>query len=137
MPSIASCCTLKESRLKKIITFGQHQGDYAAVVTKEGKIGFVVIGYGSCSACDAYFAASSCDNKEDKKRLLTDLTYSVINSIFWSTPKEVADKIRNLGQDNNWYRHEETFKAKVNTLSKVALSALPSLATFTSTKEQS
>ena len=34
-------------------SFGSYQGDYAAVVKKDGKVGFTVIGYGSCSGCDA------------------------------------------------------------------------------------
>lgn len=34
-------------------SFGDYQGDYAAIVEKDGQVGFVIIGYGSCSGCDA------------------------------------------------------------------------------------
>lgn len=33
--------------------FGDYQGDYAAIVEKDGKVGLTIIGYGSCSGCDA------------------------------------------------------------------------------------
>lgn len=118
---------LKEKgiEIRSWATFGQRQGDYAAIVTANSKVGFVVIGYGSCSGCDAYAAATDGTTGEERARLLTDLAYSIINSIFWGTLEELDAKIQNQGNDNNWYRHEESFKNNVNRLRKATRKAFP------------
>lgn len=118
---------LKEKgiEIRSWATFGQRQGDYASIVTANNKVGFVVIGYGSCSGCDAYAAATDGTTGEEQARLLTDLAYSVINNIYWGTLEELDAKIQNQGNDNNWYRHEESFKNNVNRLRKAARKAFP------------
>ena len=60
------------------VTFGIYQGDYAVIVKKDKTLGFVVIGYGSCSGCDALEA---CDSSEE----YNDLISSVLKDIYWGT----------------------------------------------------
>ena len=109
---------LLEERGLKIIAweiFGSYQGDYGVVVKSEDKLGFVVIGYGSCSGCDAYEALETYNSESGKYEIPKDeanaLANDIINSIFWGTADEVRAKINNEFGDNNWYRHDSDFDA--------------------------
>lgn len=82
-------------------TFGTYQGDYAVILKEDDTLGFVVIGYGSCSGCDALEACKS--NKEYR-----ELLQSVIQNIHWGTKEELLSKV-NDEFDNNWYRHDNDF----------------------------
>lgn len=92
-------------------TFGSYQGDYAVVVKKDDMLGFVVIGYGSCSGCDAFEA---CDTKEEYDTLMLD----TLSSIQWGGPEAIRSKITNLFDDNNWYRHDNGFVDSIAKLLK-------------------
>lgn len=97
-------------------TFGDWQGDYVAVISRDGKIGFVVIGFGSCSGCDAlqdcdwhgmsYRGAADIE-KSDKK--IRDLFNWIESEIVWGTPSELCRKF--LKNDMRWYRFDDGFKA--------------------------
>jgi hypothetical protein len=52
---VRTFATITESK-----TFGSYQGDIAYLLTNEkGEVGWLVVGYGSCSGCDALEAATS------------------------------------------------------------------------------
>lgn len=77
---------------------GTWQGDYIYLLKNDDKYSFFVIGYGSCSGCDAL---ESCDNDEEFNELKED----IINRIAWGTKKEIIDHITNE-EANRWYFHE-------------------------------
>lgn len=90
--------------------FSQWQGDYATIVEKEGKIGFTVIGYGSCEGCDALYA---CDTPEETESLIQ----GVIADISWGTVEELTEEIVNTdGKLNRWYHNDAGFKESIDTL---------------------
>lgn len=80
-------------------TLGDWQGDYVYLLQNEDKYAFTVIGYGSCSGCDAL---EGCENDEE----FNELKDSIINGIVWGTKQDVYDYINNQ-EANRWYFHEE------------------------------
>lgn len=78
---------------------GDYQGDYVYLVKNNDKYAFTVVGYGSCSGCDALEA---CENDEDFNRLKE----SIINDIVWGTKQDVYDYVFNQ-EANRWYFYEE------------------------------
>lgn len=107
--------------------FGCYQGDYAAIVKSGNNIGFVVIGYGSCSGCDALQA---CDwpwwndgSEETKKRFeevdqeIRSLFEGIERSIVWGSPSELTRFIlSNERSGLDWYRHDDSFKERRKNL---------------------
>lgn len=91
------------------VTFGSYQGDYAVILKKDETLGFVVIGYGSCSGCDALEA---CDSDKEYRELLQ----SVIQNIHWGTQEELLSKINDEYNDNNWYRYDDDFSQNKSKL---------------------
>lgn len=101
--------------------FGSYQGDYAAIVKSGSNIGFVVIGYGSCSGCDELQA---CDwpwwnngSEETKKRFekadqeIRSLFEGIERSIVWGSPSDLTRFIlSNERSGLDWYRHDSSFK---------------------------
>lgn len=78
---------------------GSWQGDYVYLLKNDDRYAFTVIGYGSCSGCDALEA---CSNDEEFNELKED----IIKGIVWGTKQEVHDYIFNQ-EANRWYFHEE------------------------------
>ena len=91
------------------VTFGTYQGDYAVILKEDDTLGFVVIGYGSCSGCDALEA---CNSNEEYRELM----HSVIQSIYWGTQEELLSKINDKYDDNNWYRYDDDFSQNKSKL---------------------
>lgn len=92
-------------------TFGEYQGDYAVVVKRNELLGFLVIGYGSCSGCDAL---EGCETQEEYDALML----SVLSNISWGGPDFIRSKITNLIEDNDWYRYESGFVDSIAKLLK-------------------
>lgn len=92
---------------------GDYQGDAIYLIKKDDKFGFVVVGYGSCSYCDAL---QSCENQQE----VDALRQSIINSIFWGTAEEILDYAIN-DHSNRWYFYADewkTIKARLKALLK-------------------
>lgn len=87
--------------------FGDYQGDYCYILRNEDTIGYVVIGYGSCSGCDALQAAEPwcrCGNEcTCDWSALINLRYEILNNIKWEHPNE-ADPA------NFWWSYEPKIK---------------------------
>lgn len=102
--------------------FGSWQGDYAAIVEKDDRLGFVVIGYGSCSGCDSlqdvgwYFFGYDEENNENaikKDKQLRALIKEVEKEIVWGTPSELVRKIlvgNRWSEGIQWHRDDDGFK---------------------------
>jgi glycosyltransferase involved in cell wall biosynthesis len=81
---------------------GDWQGDYVYLLKNGNKFGFTVVGYGSCSYCDAL---QSCDNQEE----VDILKESIVKDIFWGTAEEVEAYA--IKEDaNRWYHHDHEWK---------------------------
>lgn len=102
------------------IDAGYYQGDYFAAVTEEKyeycddeRIGLLVIGYGSCSGCDAWEAA---DTAKDRIKVLT----GQVDAVKWfDNLAAFKAYLAGDGAKLEWYGHEEewaAFVAKVNAL---------------------
>jgi hypothetical protein len=78
---------------------GSWQGDYVYLLKSGDKYAFTVIGYGSCSGCDAL---EGCESDEEFNELKED----IVNSIVWGTKQDVLDYVTNQ-EANRWYFHEE------------------------------
>lgn len=61
--------------------FGSYQGDIFYLVKDENRYGFVVVGFGSCSGCDALYSCTTLDELS----LLRDKIYS---NITWRNSKK-------------------------------------------------
>lgn len=81
-------------------TFGSYQGDMFYVFEKDGQYGFLEVGYGSCSGCDALEACQSISD-------LYDLQASLRSSIRWfDTYSELKDYAMSDDRSLQWYSHE-------------------------------
>ena len=80
-------------------TLGHYQGDYVYLLKNGDKYAFTVIGYGSCSGCDAL---EGCGNDEE----FNELKDAIVSGIVWGTKQDVYDYVNNQ-EANRWYFHEE------------------------------
>lgn len=81
---------------------GDWQGDEVYLLKNDNKFGFVVVGYGSCSYCDAL---QSCENQEE----VDELKASIVKDIFWGTAEEIEAYATN-DNANRWYFYEHEWK---------------------------
>ena len=86
----------------KCWNIGSWQGDEVYLLKNDNKFGFVVVGYGSCSYCDAL---ESCENQEE----VDELKASIVKDIFWGTAEEVQAYAIN-DNANRWYYYEHEWK---------------------------
>lgn len=101
--------------------FGSEHGDLVAVLSAPGQVGVAVIGYGSCSACDAL---AGCTDMASLK-VLGD---QVRSTIHWSSNAADADAYLAIlcdleGGKLGYYQFEPEFEAAVDEL-RVALAVL-------------
>lgn len=80
---------------------GSYQGDYVVLVRDNARYGFVVIGYGSCTGCDALEGCGGIDD------VLT-LCEQILQSIKWAdSAEELRDHlIERADTGNDWYSHD-------------------------------
>lgn len=69
-----------------------YQGDSRVFYEKDGKYGFLIFGFGSCSGCDALQA---CENIDEVQNLMD----SMQNSVKWF---ESLDEIKNYFKEKDW-----------------------------------
>ena len=95
---------------------GHYQGDFFTVVKdKNGRYGYCVIGFGSCTGCDALDAAMPLDYDQADADWsdIVILRASIIEDFKFFTSKEdlasfIEDSLR-VNNGNNWYwLHDES-----------------------------
>ena len=97
-----------------------YQGSHAVIVTDSGypnydwsRHGFLVIGYGSCSGCDAWERA---DTPEEKLEVLSKL----LGEIRWfASFEEVRQYVKNYDADLEWWGHSDGWKPFVDSVDLV------------------
>lgn len=82
---------------------GDYHGDYVALLDDGLRLGLAVVGYGSCSGCDALQA---CESPEE----VAGLSEGVRSDVRWfATPAEFAAYVEDrtdTGTDWYWYERE-------------------------------
>ena len=98
--------------------FGSYQGDMLFVVRDGARVGAVVVGYGSCSGCDALEAAERSDDWDKPpheaiagNEEMQNLAWSIRRDVKWGTPDQLRAA---LNSDLEWYAHEDDFAATVD-----------------------
>lgn len=90
-----------------------YQGDSRYLIESSGQYGLLIIGWGSCSGCDAL---QGCSTESDLKELVNSLW----NSIHWfDTIEQVLDYINSKEREGSYYYHSEKweeFTGEVNAL---------------------
>jgi hypothetical protein len=112
--------------------FGSYQGDLLFVVKDGDRTGAVVVGYGSCSGCDALEDADKFEDWDKPapdviagNERMQELAWSIRRDVKWGTATELRAALDN---DLEWYRHEDDFTAALDK-------ALPTLAARRGTAE--
>lgn len=87
---------------------GEYQGDLYYVLRQGDQYGLAIIGYGSCSGCDAYKA---CVSDEDFETLFDNIR----NSIRWFPDhKSMLTYILNdENKSSNWWMNEKEIPGKM------------------------
>lgn len=78
---------------------GHWQGDYVYLLKNKDLYSLVVVGYGSCTGCDAL---QSCNNDQEFNELYED----IIRRIVWGTKQDMLNDLNNE-ENNRWYYHED------------------------------
>lgn len=91
-----------QGEILKDWVIGDWQGDYVYLLKNGDKYAFTVIGYGSCTGCDAL---QGCENDEEFNQLKEE----IIRGIVWGTAEEVRNYATNKNA-NRWYYHEHDWK---------------------------
>lgn len=81
---------------------GYYQGDIFVIVKDGDRYGFVAVGYGSCSGCDALVDATLDEAIELSRRLES--------GIRWGTAQEIADYLTSDDTLLEWYGWVDDFK---------------------------
>ena len=101
--------------------FGDFQGDFCYILKDGNRIGYLIVGYGSCSGCDALQDATPfclCDHDCicDWSNVV-QLRDSIFNSIKWESPD-------NALPENHWWVHEDGVKEWLVSAYESAVKAL-------------
>lgn len=81
---------------------GSYQGDIYAVIRKDGLLGYLAIGWGSCSGCDALQACSSHD---DVARLIS----KIASDVRWCSASELLHYLTTHDWEGDYIYHDEEF----------------------------
>ena len=84
-------------------TIGEYQGDTYAIVKKGDLLGYLAIGWGSCSGCDALQACSSHD---DVARLIGHIA----SNVRWGSAADLLHYFTTHDWEGDYIYHDEEFK---------------------------
>ena len=89
---------------------GEYQGDEIYIITKAGMYGLSVVGFGSCSGCDALLACDTVDDLKELRRAIKD-------DVRWfSCLKEMREYIfDDETKKTNWWANDEETMASLTT----------------------
>lgn len=91
---------------------GSYQGDYFYIFhdPETDLYGFVTVGYGSCSGCDALLAA------EGDYEQLAELRQAIFDTILWGTARQVVDYLEAKDEENDWRYYDGEYRAAIRDL---------------------
>lgn len=90
-----------------------YQGDSLCVLKdRDGKYGFLIFGWGSCSGCDAFQAA-----QEEGFKALEELRNELWNSVEWfASLDDLRVDLNDRDAKLKWYGHTDLFKKFLGAL---------------------
>lgn len=95
-------------------TFGDYQGDLVFLLADNSRFGWCVIGYGSCSGCDALEAAMGYSWEEENNGWTDEviqLANGLYNEVRWfDTAAELAAWLEPNEDAPQWYWYEKEYK---------------------------
>lgn len=80
---------------------GDYQGDSRVLLSKDGRFGILIFGWGSCSGCDALQACSGISD-------INDLRERLLASIRWGTKDETLQHLQTHDWEGDFSNSEET-----------------------------
>lgn len=86
--------------------FGSYQGDIVYLLKDGDRHGLVVIGYGSCSGCDALEAATPYGNNADWSPLI-ELAAELKRDIHWENTHKALMEWANTAPENHWWAYDD------------------------------
>lgn len=91
-----------------------YQGDTRVLLKEDGQYGFLVVGWGSCSGCDALQAAESYEE-------IDSLIETLRNAIRWFSSIEEAKKYINATTEREleFYSHADEWKTFVTRVNEI------------------
>lgn len=101
--------------------FGDYQGDFCYILKDGNRIGYLIVGYGSCSGCDALqdaepFCMCETDCVCDWSRVV-NLRNSLLREVKWESPE-------NALPENQWWLYEDRMKDWLFSAYESAIKAL-------------
>lgn len=95
--------------------FGAYQGDFVFLLRKAGRYGIAVVGYGSCSGCDALQAAEpsgdvSADDEQAQRQLaeVQALADQLAGEVVWPAEgKSLAMAVEEKVAADKWWVYDE------------------------------
>lgn len=92
---------------------GSYQGDYVVLLGDGERRGFIVIGYGSCSGCDALEGATPWSYEEDADwSEVVELSDQLTTEVMWEdSALALADRLEGLDEANHWWLLDDEVKA--------------------------
>jgi hypothetical protein len=99
-------------------TFGEWQGDYVYLLSHSGRVGVAIIGYGSCSGCDALEGTDTGRGQIPWREYqpIMDLSRSLRESIRWfAEPDDVLAWLESSKAENNWWYYDEEIATYVRS----------------------
>lgn len=82
-----------------------YQGDTYYLLKDGDQFGYLVVGWGSCSGCDALEDAQDRSFAE-----VQELRDSLINDILWGAAAEILAHIEGRDEANDWYVRQQTYR---------------------------
>lgn len=83
---------------------GYYQGDWVGLIHDDdaNRFGLVIIGYGSCSGCDEWYAAETIERK-------LEIIQKIVAGVKWFDSLDLAKVYINDAtiQETQWHSHEE------------------------------
>ena len=105
-------------------TFGGYQGDYVYLFRDGGRVGYLVVGFGSCSGCDwlenvigySLWDRMSADQQAKVRSGLDEMVATFRRDLRWfDTDDELTAHLHD-GDGKYWYLHEADFDQAMRRL---------------------
>ena len=93
--------------------FGDYQGDYAYLLRDGDRHGLVVIGYGSCSGCDALQSVEPWEEDGDWSGVV-ELADELRKDIHWEDSKAALMAWVSGHPERHWWSYEDEMKKWLN-----------------------
>lgn len=93
--------------------FGYYQGDLVFTVRDGDRVGLTIVGYGSCTGCDALQAAIHNDGDWSEVQTLAD---QIVEHIIWPSDEQtLVEVVRDRIASNEWWLSDDEISTYVRS----------------------